>query len=130
MPEPTRIIRRAPCYVFAFGKHKGKTIWDVEEESPSYLRWAFLNIPRFRETIKADYPDILKTMLAAEQTMRHEDEAWLCTGGRRATFDDCYRRERGKHVPRKPAGMTLGEIPEDEYEEEDEDDWGRENIGF
>lgn len=32
-------LKEASEVVFTFGKHEGKTVWEVYEEHPNYLEW-------------------------------------------------------------------------------------------
>ena len=88
-------IRRAPCYVFDFGKHKGRTIWAVEDASPSYIRWCACNVPRFLRVLRERHPELLERMRRARKILASAEDAWAFEGGRMPRYDDVYRKVFG-----------------------------------
>ena len=69
MPEIDEATKKAIDYRITFGKHKGKTLFQISQDDPKWLDWAVDNI-RSQAVLKhlihaTNHPDIKKRIDAA-----------------------------------------------------------------
>lgn len=113
--------------MFTFGKHKGKPLWQVLRESPSYVNWCAETIPRFRLMLERDYRDLVLRLIAARTILEAALDAWGWSGGRMPSFDWAWERvlarERKSSIKNRIRLQSLIGGP-DGYEDEEYKDAG------